>query len=148
MTTPARSTPTRPGRGTTGFVDALAQLTFAVQAVLTDVGADHDLSLTQVRLLGILRDRTVPMAEVARHLGLDKSSVSGLVGRAESRDLVRRTPSPDDGRGVLVGITPAGRRLARQAEREVRRRLLELTAVLTDAERSRLTAIIERVVGG
>jgi DNA-binding MarR family transcriptional regulator len=128
-------------------VDALAQLTFAVHALLSEVAAEHDLSVTQLRLLGILRDRTLPMAEVARYLGLDKSSVSGLVGRAEARDLLRRRPSPDDGRGVLVGMTPAGRTLARRVERDVRQRVLALTEPLGPADRSRLVALVERIVG-
>jgi DNA-binding MarR family transcriptional regulator len=129
------------------LVDALVQLSFAVQTVLTDVGAKHALSLTQVRLLGILRDRTVAMAEVARYLGLDKSSVTGLVRRAEGRGLVHRAPSPDDGRAVLVGVTSAGRDLVADVVREVQRRLLALTDMLPPAESSRLTALVDRVIG-
>jgi MarR family transcriptional regulator, lower aerobic nicotinate degradation pathway regulator len=129
------------------LVDALVQLSFAVQTVLTDVGARHDLSLTQVRLLGILRDRTVGMAEVARYLGLDKSSVTGLVRRAEGRGLVVRTPSPDDGRVVLVGVTSAARDLIADVEREVHRRLLVLTDMLPPAASSQLTALVDRVIG-
>src|SRR3954462_10769404 len=71
-------------------VDVLVQLSFLVQGVLGRIAAEHDLSLTQVRLLGILRDRRPGMLELARHLGLDKSSMTGLVARAEKRGLVRR----------------------------------------------------------
>ena len=66
-----------------GFVDALVQLSFLVQSVLTKAAAGHALTLPQVRLLGILRDREPGMQQLARHLGLDKSSVTGLVDRAE-----------------------------------------------------------------
>jgi DNA-binding MarR family transcriptional regulator len=128
------------------MVDALVQLSFAVHAALVEVGSEHDLSVTQVRLLGVLRDRTVGMAEVAAYLGLDRSSVTGLVSRAETRDLVRRSPSPHDGRGVLVGLSPHGKTLVRQAVRDVQRRLLVLTETLDAADRARLTTIIERVL--
>lgn len=30
---------------------------FRIMAVLTRIGSEHDLSLTQLRLLGLLRDR-------------------------------------------------------------------------------------------
>lgn len=129
------------------LVDALAQLSFAVLGVLTEVCAAHDLSVTQIRLLGILRDRHAAMAEVARYLGLDKSSVTGLVRRAEARGLVARTPSPDDGRGVLVGLTAAGRDLVAKVEPSVQQRLLGLTDGLAPAESARLTALIERMIG-
>ena len=33
------------------------------------LAADHDLSLTQLRVLGILRDRRLKMSELASYLG-------------------------------------------------------------------------------
>ncbi len=89
-------------------VDAIVQLSFAVQLLLTRVAAEHELSVTQVRMLGILRDRTPSMAEIADHLELDRSSVSGLVDRAERRGLVARHPSERDARVTLVEATDSG----------------------------------------
>ncbi len=40
--------------------------------------------------------------------------MTGLVDRAERRELVRRTASPHDRRAVLVSLTPQGHELARQ----------------------------------
>ena len=67
------------------MIDAAVMLSFAVTAVLNKVAAEHDLSLTQLRLLGVLRDRQPTMTQLAEFLGLDKSSVSGLVERAVQR---------------------------------------------------------------
>ena len=52
---------TSPGPGQEELVDALVRSSFAVMAVLSRIGAEHDLSLTQLRMLGILRDRRVTM---------------------------------------------------------------------------------------
>jgi DNA-binding MarR family transcriptional regulator len=57
--------------------DALAQMSFTLMAVLTEVAAEHDLSLTQLRVLGILRDREPTMAELATFTGLERSTISG-----------------------------------------------------------------------
>ena len=73
-----------------GLVDALAQLTFTVQAAIGRVAATYDLSIVQARLLGILRDRQPTITELAGFLQLDKTSVTGLVDRAQERGLVRR----------------------------------------------------------
>ena len=70
--------------------------------------AEHDLSLAATRLLGVLRDREPTMNELARLLELDKSSVTGLVDRAERRGLVARVPSPADRRSALVRLTDDG----------------------------------------
>ena len=83
-----------PGEGDLGLVDGLAQLSFAVQGALGRIAATHDLSTVQARLLGVLRDRRSTIKELAAYLGLDKSSVTGLVDRAEGRGLVRRLASP------------------------------------------------------
>src|SRR5580693_7233213 len=96
-------------------IDGLAQLAFVVHGMLELRAAEHDLSITQARLLGVLRDRTPTMNELARLLGLDKSSTTGLVDRAERRGLVARVPSATDRRSVLVSLTDDGRSLVSQA---------------------------------
>jgi DNA-binding MarR family transcriptional regulator len=70
-----------------GIVDALAQLTFLVQGTLARRAAEYELSIIQMRLLGVLRDRTPAMNDLAKILELDKSSLTGLVDRAERRGL-------------------------------------------------------------
>ncbi|MGW4673929.1 MarR family winged helix-turn-helix transcriptional regulator [Streptomyces sp. NPDC004324] len=129
-----------------GTVDALVQLSFLVQGVLARVAAEHDLSLVQARLLGILRDRRPGMLELARHLGLDKSSMTGLVTRAEKRGLVRRESSPDDGRAVLVGLTPLGRQLTDRCAAEMERHVAALTSSLTPAEHAGILTLSAKLL--
>jgi hypothetical protein len=69
-----------------------------------EIAAEHGLSLAQTQLLGVLRDREPLMSELGRHLGLDKSSISGLVDRAQRRGLVTRTASDVDRRAIRVPI--------------------------------------------
>src|ERR1700727_71995 len=88
--------------------DGLAQLSFVVQGMLEHRAAEHGLSIIQARLLGVLRDRTPTMNDLARLLGLDKSSVTGLVDRAERRGLVMRVPSTTDRRGTLGRLSTDG----------------------------------------
>src|SRR6202034_2981598 len=106
-----------------------------------------DLSLAQLRLLGVLRDRSPGMNELARYLGLDKSSVTGLVDRAERRGLVRRRPSSKDGRGIEVSITAAGRKLARRVETEFGKRVARLVGPLEAAEQAVLSELASRILG-
>jgi DNA-binding MarR family transcriptional regulator len=103
------------------IVDALAELSFVMLDVLTRCAAEHELSMSQLRLLGILRDREPTMAQLATHLRLDRSSITGLIDRAEKRELVARRPSAADGRVTTVALTAAGRRIAEQLEATVGR---------------------------
>ncbi|GLZ14116.1 hypothetical protein Acsp04_43510 [Actinomadura sp. NBRC 104425] len=127
--------------------DALVRTSFRVAAMLTRIGAEHDLSLTQLRLLGILRDRRPRMTELAAFLGLDKSTLSGLVERAERRGLVARGRSPEDRRVVDVSITPKGRELAERIQQEIRAALAPFTSRLSADDRHLLTQLLDTVAG-
>jgi DNA-binding MarR family transcriptional regulator len=129
------------------LLDALAQSAFVVMGVLTRIAASHDLSLTQMRTLGILRDRRPKMAELADFLGLERSTLSGLVDRAERRGLLARDRNADDGRAVDVFMTPAGLELAERVHAEVRRALLPATSRLDAKERRALTRLLEQMLG-
>jgi MarR family transcriptional regulator, lower aerobic nicotinate degradation pathway regulator len=128
-----------------GLVDALAQLTFAVQGALARIAAAHGLSIVQTRLLGILRDRQPTMNELAGFLQLDKSSVTGLVDRAQERGLVRRVASTLDGRSVHVRITAAGRALLAREAATFDEEIAVLVSDLSPSERSRLSALASLV---
>ncbi|WP_433219465.1 MarR family winged helix-turn-helix transcriptional regulator [Dactylosporangium sp. CS-047395] len=126
------------------LIDALAQTAFTVMAALNKVGAEHDLSLTQLRVLGILQDRRLRITELAEYLGLEKSTMTGLVDRAEKRGLLGRAPSATDGRAVEVFVTPAGAALAGPIYARIAELLAPLLEGLRPAERRQLHQSLER----
>lgn len=132
--------------GSDEFVDALAQLSFVVQSILARTAGRHDLSMTQLRMLGILRDRRPSMQELAQRLGLDKSSVTGLIDRAERRGLVSREMDPRDGRSVRVAITELGLQVASEGTAEIREALVLVTEPLSETQRTQLVRSARVVV--
>ncbi|MDO8189087.1 MarR family transcriptional regulator [Conexibacter sp. JD483] len=128
------------------LTDALVQSAFETIAVLSRVSAEHDLSLTLVRVLGILRDRRLRISALAGFLGLERSTLSGLVDRAARRGLVERLPSASDRRAVEIALTAAGRQLATSVAAEVRQALAPHTASLAPADRRRLQQLLERTL--
>jgi DNA-binding MarR family transcriptional regulator len=143
---PEPAGPPAAARGQLNIIDGLAQLAFVIHGMLADRAAEHDLSVTQARLLGVLRDRTPTMNELARLLGLDKSSISGLVDRAERRGLVVRIPSAEDKRAVLVGLTDQGRSLVSQAAARFGADLTAMLDPLPPSDRDALSAIVSRLL--
>jgi MarR family transcriptional regulator, lower aerobic nicotinate degradation pathway regulator len=129
-----------------GLVDGLAQLSFLVHNALAEIAAQHDLSIIQTRLLGVLRDREPTMNALCRHLGRDNSSTSGRVDRAERRGLVTRSVSASDRRVVRVSITGTGRQLVGQVAVSFTARIETFTAGLPDADRQLLAQLAARIV--
>jgi MarR family transcriptional regulator, lower aerobic nicotinate degradation pathway regulator len=127
-------------------VDGLAQLSFAVTGMLERRAAEHDLSVPATRLLGVLRDREPTMQELARLLDLDKSSVTGLVDRAERRGLVARAPSPADKRAVLVRLTDDGRALVSAAAARFAADVTAMLGHLGAKDRAALTRLVSRLL--
>jgi DNA-binding MarR family transcriptional regulator len=143
-TSDSASQPTAPDQQ--DLIDALVTTSFATMAVLNRIAAEYNLSLTQIRVLAILRDRRVKMSELAGYLGLDKSTITGLVDRAEKRGLLRRAPNPGDGRAVDVLLSTEGMELAERGATQVARSLSPMTSTLTRADAHRLTALLERML--
>ncbi|MDP9396754.1 MAG: MarR family transcriptional regulator [Actinomycetota bacterium] len=66
-------------------------------------------------LLLFSRAGALPMKTVGSRLQVHPTSVTNAVDRLEAAGLVRRRPHPDDGRAVLVALTPEGRQRAEEA---------------------------------
>ncbi|MGW1469389.1 MarR family winged helix-turn-helix transcriptional regulator [Streptomyces sp. NPDC002308] len=128
------------------LVDGLVRSAFQIMGVLTRISAEHDLSLTQLRVLGILRDRRPRMSDLAAFLGLDKSTLSGLVDRAARRGLMTRAPNPTDKRAVDVLITDAGRELTELMYQEARTALAPATGRLDEQQRLQLAQLLQPVL--
>lgn len=135
-----------PDDSTDHLLDGLVRNAFQVMGVLTRIGAEHDLSLTQLRVLGILRDRQPRMSDLAAFLGLDKSTMSGLIARAERRGLLTRGASPEDKRAVVVLITDAGRELTQRLDDDIRQALAPATGRLDHEQREQLVRLLEPLV--
>lgn len=126
--------------------DAIVTLSFEVIGRIGRIAAAQDMSLTQVRMLGILTDRRLRMAELAAMLGTDRSSVSGLIARAERRDLVVREPASEDRRGFTVTLTAEGQRFAAMLAHQVDEELAPFLASLGPDDGGNLTGMLERIV--
>lgn len=127
--------------------DSLVQMSFTVIAALSRVAAEHDLSLTQLRVLGILRDREPTMAELAGYLGLERSTVSGLVDRGTQRGLLRKKADLADGRSVRVCLTAEARRLEVVVLGKIGDLLAPLTDRLGQPEQQRLAGLLTKALG-
>ncbi len=135
-----------PADDPTPVMDALVQVSFAVVDLLSRSAAEFDLSVTQLRLIGILRDRSPSMAALANYLGLDRSSVSGLIDRAERRGLVARRTSEDDARVTLIDLAPVGRDVSERLGATVSARIERLIEDVAPRERAGFVRMAESLL--
>src|SRR5258705_8225278 len=132
--------------GRIGIVAALVRTTFLVNAGYAESGREHGLTPQQGQLLCVLMAQPYGMGELSAMLGLAKSSLTGLVDRTERNGLVRREPDPRDTRAVRGALTARGSRLAAEFYAATCRRIEQLAAGLSAAERDTLAGLLGRIV--
>lgn len=79
---------------------------------------------------------TVDQATLSRSVALDRTNVADVVARLEGRNLVKRRPSPQDGRMMLSSITREGCELLNRLEPAARRAHERTIAALPRNERA------------
>ena len=127
-TTRSRTTDQATEAHVTSVLDSLRRTVRALRAAATTAETRLGISGAQLFALQKLADAPAPSlnALAARTL-TQKSSISVVVSRLVARRLVRREPSAVDGRGIVLALTPAGRRaLARAPESAQQRFILAL----------------------
>ncbi|WP_328992652.1 MarR family transcriptional regulator [Kribbella sp. NBC_01245] len=128
-----------------GPVAGLVRLTFLIQTVYADVGRACDLTAAQAQLLCTLADEPKGMADLSRLLGLERSSLTGLVDRAEQRTYVVRRSDPSDRRAVRVALTPEGVKAVARFHDELTVQLQSVLADLPASERKAFTRTLTKL---
>jgi len=99
-----------------------------MQARVDEVLRPYDLTFARYELLMLLhfsRRGSLPITKASARLQVHPTSVTNAVDRLEAAGLVRRTPHPTDGRGILVELTSQGRKTALAATRVLNREVFE-----------------------
>lgn len=96
------------------YLRAHRELQVALDRDLTDFG----ISLPEYELLSMLSEQEgdrARMSVLADLVVQSRSRVTHTAKRLEQRGWVRREPTPEDGRGVALALTPEGRRMIERA---------------------------------
>ncbi|HEX3736753.1 MAG TPA: MarR family transcriptional regulator [Solirubrobacterales bacterium] len=107
----------------------------------------HELSRTEAGVLSSLADGPRRITELAAIEALAQPTVTQLVDKLEGRELVRRRRDGDDGRVVLVEISPLGREQLEELRAEIRANMRAALADLPDAELTELAHAAETLGG-
>ena len=130
------------------FPYRLALLADAVSRSMAQIYAERfDLTRDEWRVLAALAGSSpARTAMVIDRTTLDKVSVSRALARMERKGLVARDTDPDDSRGHLIRLLPAGRALFRKIVPMVRSREAFLLEELDETERRALDSALDKLL--
>jgi len=105
-----------------------------------------DVSAAGGLVLGVLRDRgRMSPSELGERLIVTRATVTGLLDSLERRGFVRRSANPDDRRGLLVEITPAGLDVLQRLRVLIHRNEKAWMGALTDDELRAYIGTLHRI---
>ena len=111
---------------------------------LDEAGISHSMVL----LLDYVADHPgCGIQEMAHGVELATPTVSLTVNQLQKAELLERQPDPQDGRAVLLFLSPAGQELHQRISNFRRQKFGRLLAGLTDQERSTLLELLEKALG-
>jgi DNA-binding MarR family transcriptional regulator len=120
------------------------------QLLLTEFDAvvgRHGLTFARYEALVLLafsREGRLGMSKIGQRLMVHPTSATNIVQRLDAQGFVERVPNPDDGRGTLAVITPAGREAMEAATADLVRLRFGLD-MLTAAEHEQLFELLRKV---
>jgi DNA-binding MarR family transcriptional regulator len=117
--------PKAPTIDTTALGAAAHAVVRLARAVERTVG-EHQLSLSQYRILDRLADGTAPGRNLAEWLAVKPPSITALVDGLVRRGLVDRTEDADDRRRITIALTPAGAELQTMVAERIAERIAEI----------------------
>jgi DNA-binding MarR family transcriptional regulator len=84
--------------------------------------------------------------ELAAKANLNKGQASRAAQALVDQGLVLKADHPGDGRGVVLTLTPAGRKVFKRAMDMVTQRNAQIFGCLSDKERTTLSAMLDRLI--
>lgn len=104
------------------------------------------LTLSQYSLLTPLAaGGAARISQLAAEAGIAPSTASRILDALERRDIVRRTPSAEDRRGVVVSLTDAGREVLCRQDAWMRGRRIAFFEDLPAAEQEVVSDLLVRL---
>lgn len=127
-------------------IAALRRITRAIDLHSRLLLQKYGLTSPQLAALqAVQRMQPVTVGVVARQIHLSQATVTGILGRLETRGLVVRTRGSQDRRSVYVELTETGDKLVQEAPSLLQQRFHHELSRLREWEQTMILATLQRI---
>jgi len=85
-------------------------------------------------LIALYENGPLPPSQIARHIMVKSSTVTGIIDRLEQKGLVKRLRNSPDRRVITIELTETGKKLARDAPPPIQQKIVDGLKRLSEAE--------------
>jgi DNA-binding MarR family transcriptional regulator len=127
---------------------ALRRILRATELYGRELAKAAGLTAVQIRVLQIVAETgTATPKDISRRMGVSQATMTALIDRLVSKQMVARQRSAADGRQTDILITRAGENAVRDAPDPLQQRYVKQFEALEDWEQAMVVAVLERVAG-
>ena len=96
-------------------------------------------------LLALYENGPMPPSQVAKHIMVKSSTVTGIIDRLEQKRLVERSRISSDRRVITIGLTESGRMLAQNSPLPIQERIVDGYKNLSSNEREDIIRALKKL---
>ena len=117
----------------------IRRLIQAKELYTKELNKKYQVSASQLNcLLALYENGPLPPSQIARHIMVKSSTVTGIIDRLEQKGLVQRTRTSSDRRVITIELTDSGTSLAENAPPPIQQKILEGLKRLPESEMKKI----------
>ena len=106
----------------------------------------YNVSAAQINcLLALHENGPLPPSQIAKHVMVNSSTVTGIIDRLEKKDLVKRQRISKDRRVITVELTQSGEILAENAPSPIQQKIIDGLDKLSPSEIEEIALTLKRL---
>jgi len=106
----------------------------------------YNVSAAQINcLLALYENGPLPPSQIAKHVMVNSSTITGIIDRLEKKDLVKRLRISHDRRVITVELTRTGKILAENAPSPIQQKIIDGLNQLSPGEMDEIALTLKRL---
>ena len=128
------------------IVYSIRRLMQAGEHYTKELNKIYNVSAAQINcLLALHENGPLPPSQIAKHVMVNSSTVTGVIDRLEKKDLVKRFRISQDRRVITVELTKSGKMLAENAPSPIQQKIIDGLNQLSPSEIEQISLTLKKL---
>lgn len=115
-----------PSSHTKQIIFSIRRLIQASELYSKELNKKYQISAAQLNcILTLFEHGSLPLSQIAKHMMVKSSTVTGVVDRLENKGLAERMRNSPDRRVITIRLTEAGKKLAQNAPPPIQQKIID-----------------------
>ena len=128
------------------IIFSIRRLIQASELYSKELNKKYSISAAQLNcILALYENGPLSPSQIAKHILVNSSTVTGIIDRLEKKDFVKRLRISSDRRIVTIHLTKAGRKLAKNAPPPIQQKIITGLRRLSKKEIDRIALALAKL---